>query len=85
MITHVAVLSDHDGQIHSLAKPFRHYHIIRKLAARDYPRPITGIQGFLNDKGKFLTREEAAKEAVECGQVNKLHWTKDKLFSEDLW
>lgn len=45
--------------------------------------PITQKeQGFINDKGEFLSRQEAAKEAFECGQVKELN---DSLISEQLW
>lgn len=40
------------------------------------------LMGFLNDKGEWLSREEAAKEAAECGQVDK---DNTYLISEDLW
>lgn len=42
------------------------------------------IQGFINDKGAFLDRLEAAKEALECKQIEKLQWP-PKLYSEDLY
>ena len=41
-------------------------------------------QGFLNDKGEFLNRRDAAKEALECGQIQKLNWPPN-LYSEDLY
>lgn len=56
------------------------------------PRPVLTnadgtrtIQGFVNDKGEFLTREEAAKEALACGQITKLKYHSRELFSEDLY
>lgn len=42
------------------------------------------IQGFLNSDGKFLDRIEAAKEALDCGQITELKWP-PKLYSEDLY
>ena len=46
-----------------------------------------GEQGFVDDKGAFLTREEARKHFVECGQVpakgGLLH--DSRLYSEDLY
>jgi hypothetical protein len=40
-----------------------------------------GEQGFVTDSGEFVTREEAARIAFECGQIKE---PKKKLFSEDL-
>ena len=42
-----------------------------------------GEQGFINDKGVFLTRDEASIEAFRCGQLKKI--PKKVLLSEDLW
>lgn len=39
--------------------------------------------GFLNHKDEFLTREEAYREALSCGQVKSREI--EQLFSEDLW
>ena len=44
--------------------------------------PERSIQGFVNDKGEFLNREQAGKEAYECGQINK---PTNMLLSEDLY
>ena len=41
-------------------------------------------QGFLTDKGEFLTREEAYKHAQEVGQTNLMR-VSHILSSEDLW
>jgi hypothetical protein len=68
----------------------RHHHLIHKIYCAGY-RAAKGIQGFVNHTGKFLTREEAAKEALECGQVIVGHanikheFNGRELFSEDLW
>lgn len=49
------------------------------------------IQGFVDERGVFYNREQAAKHAIECGQVvegkaNIRHVFNGKmLFSEDLW
>lgn len=54
-------------------------------------RPVNGEQGFIDRSGKFYTREEAAKHAIECGQVvegkaNIKHvFDGIRLYSEDLW
>jgi hypothetical protein len=43
------------------------------------------VQGFLTNKNRFVTREEAVKIAVEAGQIEKPEYHDDKLFSEDLY
>ena len=53
--------------------------------------PIVGkfgdedIQGFIDDKGKFLTRHEAYLHAMECKQVKAEDIENEVLYSEDLW
>ena len=43
------------------------------------------IQGFITSLGRFVNREEAAKIALESGQIGELKYSKNKLFSEDLY
>jgi hypothetical protein len=83
MIIAVAVQTD-DGWTMSLHPPARHADLIVKACKIRNMKPFRGKQGFINDKWEFLTREEAAKEAIECGQIEKLNWPPN-LFSEDLW
>lgn len=42
-------------------------------------------QGFLNEKGEFLNRQDAYWEAVRCHQYNGRRSMIGELFSEDLW
>lgn len=42
-------------------------------------------QGFITDKGNFVSREEALKIATECNQIIKRTGGGDILFSEDVW
>lgn len=84
MITHVAI--SHNGIIYSLPKPNRHHHVIAMMINEfGIKPPCSGEQGFVNDKGIFLDRVEAGKEAIAAGQTQKLQWTENLLFSEDLW
>lgn len=41
-----------------------------------------GEQGFVTDKGEFLSRGAAAEHAFECGQIKE---KKRTIYSEDLW
>lgn len=62
----------------------RHHNIIQS----NPPRFFVGnhsIQGFVDDKGNFLDREQAAKHALECKQIEKLKFSSTDLFSEDLY
>ena len=43
------------------------------------------ITGFLTNFNRFVEREEGAKIALTCGQINELHFSSKELYSEDLW
>lgn len=77
MIVNSAVL--HNGIIYTGK---RHHNIFQST----YPLGCikNGIQGFVTDTGKFVDRIEAAKIAIECGQIEKTKWG-NELYSEDLW
>lgn len=64
----------------ALPKPYRHHDVIAFLVdVLHHKAPISASkgyeQGFIGPKGKFLTREKAAKLVGKPG----------KLYSEDLW
>lgn len=83
MITHVAIKKD--GKVYSLPKPNRHHNVIQHMArVLKMPTPITGEQGFVDDKGRFLGREDGRAHALKIGQVEKT-LEPDLLYSEDLW
>jgi hypothetical protein len=42
-------------------------------------------QGFIDNKGAFLTRAEAWKIAIREGQIRRETGVKNKLFSENLY
>lgn len=42
-------------------------------------------QGFLTSKGTFVNRKDAAKIALESGQIKELNYSETELFSEDLY
>lgn len=48
------------------------------------PYPGGDAQGFVTDKGKFVSRKEALKIAKMAGQIPKDH-KYPELFSEDMW
>jgi hypothetical protein len=57
----------------------RHYNIIKDNPGLTFK---DGIQGFVDDKDKFLNRKQAAIEAFKCGQISKKVTV---LLSEDLY
>ena len=62
---------------------FRHADIIKRMVEEaGVPRPVTDEQGFIDEAGNFLTREQAAEICVKNGQTATL---KNPLTSEDLW
>ena len=50
-----------------------------------YINNSNSVQGFIDNKGAFLDREEALKVAEAAGQIIKKHPPEDQLFSEDLY
>ena len=65
----------------------RHGDVYKQLKALGF-KPKQGYveleQGFVNNRGQFLTREEALKEAEHNGQLKQVPIITE-LFSEDLW
>ena len=59
----------------------RHSDIIRANVNVDFAFSQCE-QGFITDKGEFVSRSEAAKIAYKCGQIKE---QKRQLFSEDLY
>ena len=41
--------------------------------------------GFYTSFGRWVDRKEAAKIALSCGQITRLHYWKDKLDSSDVF
>lgn len=79
MIKEAAILQE--GKVYTGR---RHNEIIHELVNRfGYAPPIKGAQGFVTEDGRFLDRVEAGKEAIRCGQIDKLR-RPPKLYSEEL-
>lgn len=74
MITQAAIKKD--GQVYTGQ---RHHEIINSHASGFFRG---AEQGFVTSDGCFVSREEAALIAYECGQIQQ---PKKKLFSEDLY
>lgn len=61
----------------------RHHNCIEVKARMGYKTTSDCIQGFVDHRGKFYTREEARQLTLRNGQLNKDH--EGTLYSEDLW
>lgn len=99
MITHVAIRQD--GFVYSLPAPNRHHHILWILAKRKGLPNVPEVadenllvqrldigedsQGFLDDTGQYLNRQEAEPVAFANGQVKNGKLIGGPLTSEDLW
>lgn len=84
-ITHVAI--EFHGQQFSLPAPKRHHDVIAMIfEANGKGVDGTEIQGFLDDRGKFLSRKNALATALKAGQVKCPDSIRaGRLFSEDVW
>lgn len=86
-ITHVAVRFR--GEIYSLPPPNRHHHVLWKIAAETGAKSVDALgddQGFLDESGQYLTREQALVSAQANDQMraDRPVWH-DELYSENLW
>lgn len=83
-----AAVKTSDGVIHTMPRPKRHADIVHALwQAKEYKSTIIiakSEQGFFADDGNFYSRKEAAKIAINSGQIAKPEYP-PTLFSEDMW
>jgi len=66
----------------------RHPHCLYQMVAMTGKRQCEvgeEIQGFLTNTNRFVDRYEGAKIALACGQITKLNYSKDMMYSEDLY
>jgi hypothetical protein len=81
----------------TLPRPARHcnyfagYNEQSRAAGWDFPwvgwtkDELRGAeQGFITHEGVFVGRVDAARVAIESGQIEQLQWPPE-LYSEDLW
>lgn len=87
MITHVAIRFG--GVVYSLPSPCRHHDVIRHIVECQGVKYVDARdedQGFLDDRGRYLTRKRALIVARQVGQLRPdrpiLH---GMLFSENVW
>lgn len=86
-ITHVAIRFN--GEIYSLPAPNRHYHIIRLIAEKTGGKvdPLSlDDEGFLDQSGRYLTREQALLVAKHNNQIKDINLVRNGILtSEDIW
>lgn len=71
------------GRTYALPCPHRHHELFEGLTN---PSDGSEIQGFLDDRGKFLNRTNALAVALKSGQViDEDSIRAGQLYSEDLW
>jgi hypothetical protein len=98
MMINQAAIMDTTGKVWTLPRPARHSTIIN-LMMKNNVNPRKCFQGFVDEAGKFYTRQEALIHAIEHNQTFYLYDPRDTskrfvdnnpkktgpLFSEDLW
>lgn len=82
-----AAIKDHNGTV--VCSP-RHFDSVMRDTVDAVTQYDTGNrkweQGFVDQHGKFLTREEAWGIALHAGQIiNRVDGDGEKLFSENLY
>jgi len=91
-LTHVAIRFQ--GKVWSLPRPYRHHHIIRVIMYLDGQYgdgELTAVdthgddQGFLDETGRYLNRNQASVNAELNGQIKNGKIIGGVLTSEDLW
>jgi len=74
------------GVIISLPPPARHHTLLSHLTELRPDIPVgPEAQGFLTSNGRYVARAEAARVAIEAGQIDASQLRAGRLFSEDLW
>jgi len=83
LIERAAVLVS--GKVYSVPRPGRHDNIARCLYVYGAHLDLEGeVQGFLTNRGEFLTRRTAKAVAMHAGQIVRTV-NPDELFSEEMW
>lgn len=59
--------------------------VINALTGKRLPDVGESILGFLTNKNRFVDRIEGGEIALKSKQIDKLSYSKNKLFSEDLY
>jgi hypothetical protein len=80
-----AAIQSPNGRTVSLPRPARHHDVIKWMNDNDVPHKM-GNQGFIDNLGRFVDREEAYKIAQKADQILDLNDVRPPdLYSEYLW
>lgn len=72
-------------EVFALPQPARHDNVLAIMVnVFGIKPPVKGVQGFLTDRRRFVTRKEAGKIALRCGQVKQMR-TPPFLHCADVW
>jgi hypothetical protein len=74
-----------DGIVYVGKQCQRHDNIINDDRKLNPLRFLNGVQGFVDESGKFYNRHDAAIHAFECGQLPNDDKCPETIISEDLW
>ncbi len=74
----------HKGRVCYMMPPKNWKDILDLLELREGERPRWYLAGFVTNDGRYVDREEAAKIAIEAGQVEDVELD-DVLLASDLW
>lgn len=77
-----AAIREPGGQVWQVGRPGRHHNVMRLMPS---DTAITGEQGFITNKARFVGRVEGLTIAAAAGQIIEKTGNPDKLYSEDVW
>jgi len=78
-------------KVETVIHGLRHANCWETMAALGIPGEHTEVEGFIDDKDRFLDRYDAFAHALECGQLpvtvrtHKAEQRETQLYSEDLY
>lgn len=82
----VAVAIRVGKMIVTIPAPARHHHVLHALWNINRNLLIKpSDQGFIDQNGKYLTRQEAWVVAKAVNQIVRVNGVEGTLYSEDLW
>lgn len=78
-------------KVETVIHGLRHANCWETMAALGVPAERKEVEGFIDDKNRFLDRCDAFSHALECGQlpetvrIHKAEHRENQLYSEDLY
>ena len=81
----VGVAIYQNEEVHCLPRPARHSDLMRFMIERGLDVPVTGIQGFITNTNRFVSRAAAHAIAESAGQLINGAKGGNYLISEMVW